>query len=158
MKLVTVLASALLLVLFSACGESGGSPEDALKGFISAVKAGDGSKAAGYLSSNALEELDEQFAVLREDPDMAVMVLGTMGVEATVDEVEDWTSRDFFAAIIETEMMREELGEKLELEITGSEIDGEEAVVFFADSDGDEEEFEMILENGQWKIYVMPSD
>jgi len=156
MKLVTVLASTVLLVLFSACGEGGGSPEDALKGFIEAVKAGDGTKAAGYLSSYAVEELDEQFEVLKEDPEMAVMALETMGVEATVSEVGDWTSREFFAAIIETEMMREELGDKLELEITGSEIEGEEAIVFLTNADGDEEEFEMILENGEWKIYEMP--
>ena len=156
MKLVTVLASAVLLVLFTACG-GGGSPDDAVKGFIEAVKAGDGAKAAGYLSSHALEELDEQLVVLKEDPEMAVMALATMGVETTASEVKDWTSADFFAALIETEMMREELGDKLDVEVTGSETDGEEAAVFLRTVDGDEDEFDMILENGQWKIFEMPN-
>jgi hypothetical protein len=154
MKLVTVLASAALLL--TACGGGGGSPEDAVNGFIAAVKDGDGAKAASYLSSHALEELDDQLQALKEDPEMAVMALGTMGVETTVSEVKEWTSADFFATLIETEMMREELSDKLDVEITGSEVDGEEAAVFLTTADGDEEEVDMILENGHWKIWEMP--
>ncbi len=155
MKLVIVLASAVMLVLM-ACGGGGGLPEDAVKDFIGAVKAGDGEKAASYLSTYALEELDVQLEALKEDPEMAVMALGTMGVETTVSEVEDWTSRVFFAALIETEAMRAELGDKLDVEVTGSEIEGDDALVFLKTVDGEEEEVEMTLENGEWKIYEMP--
>jgi hypothetical protein len=155
MKLVIVLASAAMLVLM-ACGGASGSPEDAVKDFIEAVKAGDGAKAAGYLSSYALEELDEQLEALKEDPEMAVMALGTMGVETTASEIEDWTSRDFFAALIETEAMRAELGDKLNVEVTGSEVEGDDALVFLKTVDGEDEEVEMTLENGEWKIYEMP--
>jgi len=157
MKLVIVLASAAILLL-TACGGGAGLPEDAVKDFIEAVKAGDGAKAASYLSSYALEELDEQLEALKQDPEMAVMALGTMGVETTVDDVADWTSRDFFAALIETEAMRAELGDKLNVEVTGSEIEGDDALVFLTTVDGDEEEIEMTLENGEWKIYEMPED
>jgi hypothetical protein len=156
MKLACVLATATLLAFLAACGGAAGSPEDAVKGFIDAVKAGDGAKAVGYLSSNALAEMDEQLVALKDDPAMAVMALTSMGVEVTEDEIKDWDAEDFFAALIETEVMRAQLEEELDVTVTGSEVDGEQASVFITTPDGDEEEVDMILENGQWKIFEMP--
>ena len=89
---------------------------------------------------------------------MSVTYFETMGVEATESEIADWTSADLYAAIIGSPGMVEELGNKLDLVVNGSEIDGSEAVVFFTTADGDEEEIDMILEDGVWKLYEMPSN
>ncbi len=156
MKLVTVLSLTVMFVLM-ACGE-GALPEDSMTAFVAAVKTGDGEAAAGYMSSHALSVLDVQLVAIKENPEMSVTYFETMGVEATESEIADWTSADLYAAIIGSPGMVEELGNKLDLVVNGSEIDGSEAVVFFTTADGDEEEIDMILEDGVWKLYEMPSN
>ena len=154
MKLVTVLSLTVMLVLM-ACG-GGVLPEEAMTAFVEAVKTGDGATAARYMSSHALSELDVQLVAIKENPEMSVTYFATMGVETTESEIANWTSADLYGAIIGSPGMVEELGDKLDLVVTGSEINGSEAVVFFTTADGDEEEFEMILENDEWKLYEMP--
>lgn len=155
MKLITVLSMAAFLVLM-ACG-GGGSPEDVINDFVEAIKAGDGEKAANYLSEHALSQMDGYLAEIKENPESSLGYFENMGIETTVSEIEDWTSADLYAAIISSPGMIEELGDKLDLEITGSEIHDSEAKVYFTTADGDEKDFEMILENGEWKLWDMPN-
>ncbi len=156
MKLVTLLSLTVLLVLMACGGDA--LPEDSMTAFVEAVKAGDGETAASYISSYALSELDVQLVAIKENPEMSVTYFETMGVETTADEIADWNSRDLLAAFFGSPGMVEELGDKLDLVISGSAIDGSEAVVFITNADGDEDEVEMILEDGVWKLYEMPSE
>ncbi len=156
MKLVTIFSLTVILVLMACGGDA--LPEDSMTGFVEAIKAGDGETAASYISSHALSEMDVQLVAIKENPEMSVTYFATMGVEATADEIADWTTRDLLAAFFGSPGMVEDLGDKLDLEVTGSEVDGSEAVVFFTTADGDEEEFEMILEDGVWKLYEMPNN
>lgn len=156
MKLVTVLSLTMMFVLM-ACG-GGALPEDSMTAFVEAIKAGDGETAASYISSHALSEMDVQLVAIKENPEMSVTYFATMGVEATADEIADWTSQDLLAAFFGSPGMVEELGDKLDMEVTGSEIEGSEAVVFITTADGDEKEIDMVLEDGVWKLYEMPSD
>ena len=156
MKLVTILSMTVMLVLM-ACG-GGALPEDSMKAFVDAIKAGDGPTAASYISSYALSELDVQLVAIKENPEMSVTYLAAMGVEATESEIAEWTSEDLLAAFFSSPGTVEELGDKLNLVINGSEIDGEEAVVFITTADDREEEVEMILEDGVWKLYEMPGN
>jgi len=156
MKLVTVLSLTVLLVLMACGGDA--LPEDSMTAFVEAVKTGDGETAASYISSYAMSELDVQLVAIKENPEMSVTYFETMGVETTAGEIADWTSRDLLAAFFESPGMVEELGDKLDLVINGSAIDGSEAVVFITTADGREEEVEMILEDGVWKLYERPSE
>ncbi|MCK4516887.1 MAG: DUF4878 domain-containing protein [Spirochaetaceae bacterium] len=155
MKLITVFSMGALLVLM-ACG-GGGSPEDAINDFIGAIKAGDGEKAASYLSEHALSQMDEYLAGIKEDPEGALGYFESMGIETTAGEIENWTSADLYAALISSPGMVADLGDKLDLEITGSEIRDSEAKVYFTTVDGEEKDFEMVLENGEWKLWDMPN-
>ncbi len=156
MKLVTVLSMSVMLVLL-ACG-GGALPEDSMTAFVNAIKTGDGATAASYISSYALSDLDVQLVAIKENPEMSVTYLEAMGVETTADEISEWTSEDLLAAFFSSPGMVEELGDKLDLVINGSEIDGEEAIVFITTADDREEEIEMILEDGVWKLYEMPGN
>ena len=156
MKLVTVLSLTVMFVLMS-CGGAA-LPEDSMTAFVEAIKAGDGATAASYISSYALSEMDVQLVAIKENPEMSVTYFATMGIETTESEIEEWTTEDLLAAFFGSPVMVEELGDKLDLEVTGSEIEGSEAVVFITTADGDEEEVEMILEDGVWKLYEMPGE
>ena len=156
MKLVTALSLTVLFVLM-ACG-GGALPEDSMTAFVAAIKDGDGSTAASYISSHALSEMDVQLVAIKENPEMSVTYFATMGIETTESEIEDWTTEDLLAAFLGSPEMVEELGDKLDLEVTGSEVDGSEAVVFITTADGSEEEVDMILEDGMWKLYEMPGE
>lgn len=153
MKLLVSLASVTLLMVGMAFGADGESPEDVVQGFIDAILAGDGAKAADYMSSNAFAEY-ELSAAFKQDPEMSLPVLASMGIETTADEIADWTGKDLFVALMGTDSVRAKI-EELNVHIIGSEIDGEEASVTLTSDDGDESEFYMILENGAWKIDVM---
>lgn len=156
MKLVTVFSLTVMFVLMS-CG-GGALPEDSMTAFVEAIKAGDGATAASYMSSHALSEMDVQLVAIKENPEMSVTYFATMGIETTESELAEWTTEDLLAAFFGSPGMVEELGDKLDLEVTGSEIEGSEAVVFITTADGDEEEVEMILEDGVWKLYEMPGE
>ena len=154
MKLVSILSLTVMFVLMACGGEA--LPEDSMTAFVQAIKAGDGETAASYISSHALSELDVQLVAIKENPEMSVTYFETMGVEATESEIGDWTSADLYAAIIGSPGMIEELGNKLDLVVNGSEIDGSEAVVLLTTSDGDEEEIDMIVADGVWELYEIP--
>lgn len=148
MKLITALASVTLLVLGMAYGAEGESPEDAVTSFLAAIKAGDGANAAAYMSSHALSEMDDILITFKENPEMIVT---SLGVEVTVEELNEWTTSDLYAAMFETE---ESIATQdgMQYEVISSEIDGEEASVIVTSTDGDSE-VDMILENGNWLIY-----
>lgn len=156
MKLVAVLSMTVMLVLL-ACG-GGALPEDSMTAFVNAIKTGDGATAASYVSSHALSDLDVQLVAIKENPEMSVTYLEAMGVETTASEISEWTNEDLLAAFFSSPGMVEELGDKLDLVVNGSEVDGSDAVVFITTADGREEEVEMILEDGVWKLYEMPGE
>ncbi|MEN8209632.1 MAG: hypothetical protein ABFR50_10325 [Candidatus Fermentibacteria bacterium] len=156
MKLVTALSLTVMLVLMACGGDP--LPEDSMTAFVEAVKTADGATAASYISSYALGELDVQLVAIKENPEMSVTYFETMGVEVTEDEIANWTSEDLLAAFFTSPGTAEELGDKLDLVVNGSEIDGSEAVVFITTASGDEEEVDMVLEDGVWKLYEMPGN
>lgn len=111
-KLLVVLSIAGLVIM--ACGGGGaGNPEDAVKGFFDAVKAGDIDKASEFVQGGIPEE---------ERPMLAE--IGPMF-------------------------------EMMEFEVTGSEIEGDEAVVYISIGfmgESDEDEVECVLDGGKWKL------
>ena len=156
MKLVTVHSLTVMFVLMS-CGADA-LPEDSMTAFVEAVKTADGATAASYISSHALSEMDTQLVAIKENPEMSVTYFATMGVEMTESEIAEWNTEDLLAAFFGSPGMVEDMGDKLDLEITGSEIDGSDAVVFITTADGREEEVDMVLEDGVWKLYEMPGE
>jgi len=156
MKFVTVLSTTVMFALMACGGDA--LPEDSMTAFVEAIKAGDGDTAASYISSHALSELDVQLVAIKENPEMSVTYFETMGVETTESEIADWTTENLLAAFFGSPGMVEELGDKLDLVVNGSEIEGSEAVVFITTADGNDEEVDMILEDGVWKLYEMPSN
>ena len=156
MKFVIVLSTAVMLALM-ACGV-GALPEDSMTSFVEAIKAGDGETAASYVSSHSLSEMDVLLVVIKENPEISVTSFETMGIETTESEIVDWTAENLIAAILGSPGILEELGDKIDLVVNGSEIEGSEAVVFITTTDGREEEIDMVLENGVWKLYEMPGE
>lgn len=144
-----------LLCLAAACG-GGGSPEATVQQFFDAVKAKDGETAAGLLSQASIDEMSSDLEELKADTTGfgLSMVTGMLGVECTPEQLANMDGRGFAALLFSSDMIASEIGGGT-LEILGSEITGDEAVVrvrMTMNGDSDEEELELVREGGSWKL------
>ena len=78
---------------------------------------------------------------------MAVM----MGIEITPEEVSDLTAGKAITIILSSEMVAAEMPDFSAVEIGEAVIDGDIAMVPVT-MDGETEEIELVLEDGNWKI------
>jgi hypothetical protein len=147
-RLILVVLTALCLV--AACG--GPNPGDAVKGFFDAVKAGDGEKAAGYLSRSAVEEMGSIRQYMMSDESGVAELAAEMGVSA--DQLRNVDDLGFVALLLCSEDFRGEL-EGIEVSVGSSTIEGESATVqitYTQDGESDEDEIELVKEDGAWKL------
>ncbi len=150
------LALAAIFVLAVACG-SAGTPEQVVQKFIEAWNNGDGDGVAACMSSEGLAELDGFIEIMRAAPDESVAQLAMMGIELTPEEVAELTVGQFLGAMLSSEEASADMPDLSNVEIGETVIaeDGQTAVVNVS-ADGEEEELELILEDGNWKISKTP--
>lgn len=146
--------AASLVCLVAACG--GLKPEDTVKGFFDAMKAGDGAKAASYLSQGTIDEMSSGLEELKADTTgFALGMMSSMlGVEMTADQLADMDGLGFAAMLLGSDMMKEQLG-TVDFTIGSATINGDRAVVtvsMVANGETTEDEVELVKENGAWKL------
>ncbi len=150
------IALAAIFVLAVACG-SAGTPEQVVQKFIEAWNNGDGDGVVTCMSSEGLAELDGFIEIMRAAPDESVAQLAMMGLEFTPEEVADLTVGQFLTAMLSSEEASADMPDLSNVVIGETVIaeDGLTAVVNVS-ADGEEEELELILEDGNWKISKTP--
>ncbi|MCD4708126.1 MAG: DUF4829 domain-containing protein [Candidatus Sabulitectum sp.] len=144
------LALVAVFVLSAACG-GGGTPDQVVKKLFEAFENADGDAVVACLSEEALEDMNENVEELRESPEESVAFFAMMNIEITEDEIENMTAGDLVSAILGSEVFTEEMPDFSNVEIGEAIIDEEDAKVLVT-IDGDTEEFELVLEDGNWKI------
>lgn len=153
MKTLT-LSSIVLLAVFLACGESGGNPGDAVTEMFEAIQAGDGERAVSYMSSSALTEMNIQLDLVKENPEMAVAQLASMGIELNAEDIPEMTAGEFTAAMISSPMISGMM-QSAEVSIGEVTIDGNIAKVEVTSSIMGQTEtniIDVVLEDGKWKV------
>jgi hypothetical protein len=139
-----------------ACG--GPRPEDAVSGFLEAMKAGDGEGAVGYLSQPTIDDIGSGLEELRADTTgLALGVMDSMfGMTLTLEQIDTIDSREFAALLLGSRLVRERL------ETAGYSL-GRPAVTMCSvpvtyslagDTIPIEDEVTTILEDGVWKLHM----
>ena len=139
-----------VFVLAIACG-GGGTPDQVVQKLFDGVQNGDGDAVVGCLSAEALAGIDEAIVEFKADPEGTAAMAVMMGIEITADEVSDLTAAKVITILLSSEMITAEMPDFSTIEIGAAVIDGETATVPVT-MDGDTEDIELILEDGNWKI------
>lgn len=145
------LALTAVFVLSFACLGGGGTPDQVVQNLFDAIEGGDGDAVVGCLSVEALEGINEFIEELKTDPEGTAAMAVMMGIEITPEEVSDLNAAKVITILLSSEMMTEEMPDFSTVEIGEAVIDGETATVPVT-MDGDTEDIELILEDGNWKI------
>ena len=150
-KSTFVFAAAFVLAI--ACGGAS-TPDAVVRQAIDAVVSGDGEALVGYLSSEGIEALNGQVEELKANPEESAAFLAMMGIDVTAEEIENMDAGDMITWMLQSELMQAELPDFSTMEIGEPVIEGEDAVVPIV-LEGESEEIELILENGEWKLGEM---
>ncbi|MCP4647060.1 MAG: hypothetical protein GY852_04890 [bacterium] len=145
------LALAAIFVLAIACGGGGGTPDQVVKQLLDAVENGDGDAIVSHLSAEVITGLDEGLEEIKADPEGTAGMAVMFGIEITPEEVSELTAGKAITLLLTSEMVTAEMPDFSGVEIGAAVIDGETAVVPVT-MDGDTDEIELVLENGEWKI------
>ncbi|MCD4708127.1 MAG: hypothetical protein K8S62_10360 [Candidatus Sabulitectum sp.] len=145
------LALTAVFVLSFACLGGGGTPNQVVQNLFDAIEGGDGDAVVGCLSTEILDGFDEGLEELKADPEGTAAMAVMMGIEITPEEVADLTPGKAISIILSSEMMTSEMPDFSTVEIGEAVIDGETATVPVT-MDGDTEDIELVLEDGNWKI------
>jgi len=146
------LALVAVFVLSIACfGGGGGTPDQVIQKLFDGIENGDGDAVVSCLSSEALEGINEFIEELKTDPEGTAAMAVMMGIEITPEEVSDLDAAKVISILLSSEMITEEMPDFSSVEIGEAVIDGDTAMVPVT-MDGDTEEIELILEDGNWKI------
>lgn len=159
MKALLAALSAVLIA--SACGGSGlGGPGDAVTEVFDAIQAGDGAKVVSYLSTSALEQMQQQVDAIKADPETAVAQLTLMGIEISAEDIPDLTTTEFAEAVFSSPMISVIMAD---IEVTVGEvtIDGGSAMVEVITSmmgESKTDTIEVVMEDGAWKVTDLGMD
>ncbi len=125
--------------------------------FLEAWNSGDGDGVVGCMSSEGLVDLDGFIEIMRASPDESAEQLASMGLEFTPEEVAELTVAQFLSGMLSSEEASSEMPDLSNVEIGETVIaeDGQTAVVHVT-ADGESEELELVLEDGNWKINKTP--
>lgn len=145
MKKSTILMAAAVLLLV-ACGAAG--PKATVEKMVTAFKAGDGSGMVACMHPEALVELDQTVAEIKENPEESVAFLGMMGVEATAEEITNLDAGSFMTLMMKSPMFAEELG-SFEFSVGAERIEGETAFVELT-VNGETTEVKLVKYEGRW--------
>ncbi len=138
-----------LFALILAC--AGATPEQVVKKMIDGAQNDDGNAIVSCMSAEAVQELDESLIQLKEVPEESAEFLAMLGVEMTAEEITNMTAGDFITALLSSEVIAEEMPDFSPAVIGETIIEGEKAMVEVT-IDGDTNEFELILQDGEWKL------
>ena len=145
------LALTAVFVLSIACFGGGETPDQVVKNLFDGVQNGDGDAVVTCLSTEVLDGLNEGLEELKTDPEGTAAMAVMMGIEISPEEVSDLTAGKAITIILSSEMATAEMPDFSAVEIGAAVIDGDIALVPVT-MDGDTEEIELVLENGNWKI------
>ena len=150
MKMTLVTLS--VLCILAACG--GPKPEDVVKGFCDAVAAGDGEKAVGYLTQEAIDMANEQIEAAKADTSGYTldMMAALLGADVTREQLMSMDGRQIIALQFGSDLMKQVF--------TGATVGqatmtGETATVMVTlNFMGQTQEvpFQLIRDGGSWKI------
>ncbi|MCK5035935.1 MAG: hypothetical protein KAS73_08600 [Candidatus Sabulitectum sp.] len=145
-----ILAIMTVLVLAVACGGVA-TPEQVVKKLFDALKNSDGDSIAACMSEEALEGVSENLEEMKKDPVECVAFFAAMNIEISRDDVQNITAGDLISVILESEVFTTEMSDLNSIETGETTIHGDNAIVLVI-IEGYEKEFELVLENGYWKI------
>jgi methylmalonyl-CoA mutase cobalamin-binding subunit len=144
------LALAAVFVFAIACG-GGGTPDQVVHKLFEGVQNGEGDVILSCLSSEAVVGIDEFVDELKADPEGTAAMAVMFGVEITADEVADLNAARVITILLSSEMITAEMPDFSSVEIGDAVIDGETATVPVT-LDGETNDIELILEDGNWKV------
>ncbi len=144
------LALAAVLILVMACGDMV-TPDQVVKKVLNALDSKDGDAIAACMSEEALEDMIDALEEIKENPEESAAVFTASGVDISAEEIEYMTVGDLISAILNSEVLSTEMPDFRNVVVGETLIDGDDAMVFVT-IDGDQKEFELVLENGNWKI------
>ena len=130
------------------------NPDQTIENLIDAVYEGNSDIILESLSTETISMFDMILLMVKSQPEEAATDLsGQLGVEITPDELLTWTASDFIDAFIQSPEFIAELPPRVDLEVSGFEIDGENCVVFINLS-GEPETLEvgMVKDGNSWKL------
>jgi len=148
------LVFAAVFTFMIGCGGAS-TPDAIVRKAIDAVESGDGEALVGYLCSDDIEELNSQIEEMKVSPEESAAFLVMMGIDVSVEDVENMDGADLITWMLQSDMMRAELPDFSTMEIGEPVIEGDEAVVPIV-LEGENEEIELVRENGEWKLGEMP--
>jgi len=151
-KKILVALSAICLV--AACG--GPKPEDSVKGFFDAMKAGDGEKAVSYLSQSTIDEMSNGLEQLKADTTgFAIgMISSMLDTQLTQDQVNAMDGRQFAAMLLGSSMIQQQIG-TIEYAIGTVTIKGDSATVSVTttvNGQSSTNDATLLREGGAWKL------
>lgn len=103
------------------------------------------------MSEEALENMNDNLEEMKKDPEEIAARFTAVGVDISTEEIESMTAEEMISAILSSEMLSDEIPDFSNVVFGETVIDEDDAMVFVT-IDGDQEEFELVLENGNWKI------
>lgn len=145
------LALAAIFVLAIACGGGGGTPDQVVQKALDAVENADGDALLGCMSSEAVVEFEAAIEEMKATPEETAGMAAFLGIEITAEEVSNLTPGRAISLILSSEMVTAEMPDLSAVEIGEAVIDGDIATVSVT-MDGETDEIELLLEDGNWKI------
>ncbi|MCK5840918.1 MAG: hypothetical protein KAH31_02030 [Candidatus Sabulitectum sp.] len=147
-KFIPAIMTVLLLAV--ACGGAA-TPDQVVKKLFDALKNSHGDTVAACMSEKALEGVYENLEGMKKNPVECVAFFAGMNIEISEVDVQNITAGDLISVILESEVFTTEMSDLNSIETGETIIHGDNAIVLVI-IEGYEKEFELVLENGYWKI------
>ncbi|MEA3265788.1 MAG: SUMF1/EgtB/PvdO family nonheme iron enzyme, partial [Candidatus Fermentibacteria bacterium] len=126
---------------FRVARDAGKTPEEVVAFFVDMLLNSDGEFIISSLSEEELADLNAVLLVLKLAPDEMAAELSFEGIEIAAEDIENMTIEEFVMVMLGI----------VEIEIGEAAINGETAVVPVT-IEGETEEIQLVLENGQWVV------
>jgi hypothetical protein len=143
----------LLLVVLAGVVISN-EPGDAFENLMDAFYEGDACAFEAGLSSNSIDLINMMLLMIKLQPDQAAAELSAeFQIALTGEELVNWTSTDLINALINAPGITDGFPPREDIEVSGSDIQGDTSTVFLKVTDYPEEiEVAMIREGSDWKL------
>lgn len=130
------------------------TPEMVVKVFLDAYNNSNGYLILACLPAESTEEFLNTTKLFMDDPEAAVTIFASMGIDITAEEVQYLTAGDFFSITLMAEDILPDFS-SVTIEIGDAVINGDTAIVPVT-GDGNVEEIELFMEDGYWKLVSFP--
>ena len=149
MKRFALAFTAIIVISVSCAGDE--TPDQVVIKLFNALKNSDGDTVAACMSEEALQGMHENLEEMKENPEECVAFFATMNIEISENDVQNITAGDLISASLKSEVFTAEMSDLNSIEMGETTIHGDKATVLVT-IEGYETEFELVLENGNWKI------